>query len=54
LNSFLHCEENDYFENEFSFKVCSKVYKSSSISPAIFSKRTFSVLKNENQFCVVI
>jgi hypothetical protein len=59
-NSFLkfysHFESNynDDKDNEFSFKVCSKVYKCSFVSAAIFSKRAFTVLKNENQFCIEI
>jgi hypothetical protein len=58
LNSILNSEENDYNENEnkneFSFKVCSKVYKCSTISAAIFSKKAFSILKNENENCLEI
>jgi hypothetical protein len=56
FNSIFNSEENDEHENEneFSFKVCSKLFKCSSISAAIFSKKAFEIQKNENEFCFEI
>jgi hypothetical protein len=50
FSCFSNCEEND----EFSFKVCSKVYKCSSVAAAILSKKAFNIQKNDNQFCLEI
>jgi hypothetical protein len=41
-------------DNEFSFKACSKIYKCSSISASILSKKAFNIQKNDNQFCLEI
>jgi hypothetical protein len=47
-------EEDEATDNDFSFKVCSKVYKCSSIAAAILSKRAFNYLKNENHHSLEI
>jgi hypothetical protein len=49
LNSFSKVEEE-----EFSFKVCSKVYKCSNVAAAILSKKAFDVLTNENHRCIEV
>jgi hypothetical protein len=41
-------------EEEFSFKVCSKVYICSSISASILSTKAFKLLKFENEFSLEI
>jgi hypothetical protein len=41
-------------EEEFSFKVCSKVYKCSSIFASIFSTKAFKLFKFENEFFLKI
>jgi hypothetical protein len=41
-------------DDEFSFKVCSKIYKCSSISASILSTKAFKLLKFENEFSLEI
>jgi hypothetical protein len=46
LNSFFKSD----MEDDFAFKVCSKVYKSSIVAASILSSKAFNLLKNECNF----